>query len=292
MAVNIEALRTAVAEVWQRPRHKLDTATVLEVFPTQFSLMFLGAILGVLGLLISYIASQVGQTAAAKAVGPPGLIVGVGGWILFAWYLRFLLSGARMYPHERAFATVVIEHVLSQPAAPNFHLYERVALRDTLVPHEPTEADEDLEEHEIVVAGLHRWADQVRDQIAEALLAQTGVKADERLLNSGPSTAADVLRNRFQGRGTAPKVVNQYEVPLETGTATVWELADQVTFRFRWPGQTPGTFTPAGQKLADGAVHAQMTVVVTTTPAELWYLLWAEMGPLQPGPAPDTQALS
>ncbi|MCC7490747.1 MAG: hypothetical protein IT204_00280 [Fimbriimonadaceae bacterium] len=273
MAEHDKALQRTVADVWSRPALGRDTATLLEIYPNQFSFAVLGAIGGILGLLIGYIAKNVGQTEAARSVGPTGVVVGIVCWVLCFVMLKKVFRKGSLYANERSFGSAVFDRILGQPGAPNMHLWERVGTAGAL----GETAAETLPEM------LHEWSSVATAQVADALVKQAGVSAEAPIQRSGPATIAESLGRRIQSRGAEVQIVAQHEALVESGQAVWYDLAQEVTFRLFWPGQSAATFTAEGLALSRATVAARLTATVIQNRAGDWYILTAAIG--EPRPA-------
>ncbi len=264
-----EVIRERLAEALQLPRPRLDTAAILDVYPNEFSAMMLGAIVGILSLFIGYMANAVGATPGTRAIAPFAVVLGVIGLIVGAVMCQRILTARKQYANERAFAKSVFDRVLSQPSAPNWHLYERLALRGAL--GNPEAAD--------VNASLHEWTQARRQSIAEALTAAAGIQGSDKVSETGPETVAEHLPSRLFGKLTSDLTSTEETLAVDGQSLSVWHVEQPVTFQYRLLDEHKAGVTEAGHKMAAAGVSYRLQAVVTCTPSEAWYVLAADLVP-------------
>ncbi len=191
-------LAERVAKVWDRPRLRMDTATLLEVYPNKFSWRVLGIIFGFLACEIGFFANQksIGRAEWAAQVPMPALILGLTSLVLSILGMVKMVSGKGQYRTAQDFAEMVFVHVLGQPAAPNYHLYERVALPETL--GVAPDRDDDNDDVADAADSLHAWMDRSRETISHALLERAGIEPDAQLFENAPATAAELVGKTLQ----------------------------------------------------------------------------------------------
>ncbi len=271
------ALRATLEDIWERPKPKLDTATVLELHPTPFSFLVISAIFCILSVFIGYVAEQAGQSEAARAIGPPAFAAAVVAAVAFVVLLFLVLTIRSHYKDEKAFAANVIDRVLALPSAPNFHIFERVGLPRTFG---STTA-------ETAADALHEWMTEIQATLTEALAREVGLSADEPMIKGTKLTIGEIAAGSLDGKLGELHLDQSYEVSLTAASARIWKARQNISYRCRNPSATVGALTPQGEKLLDAVVHATATVHVTQTPAHAWYLVHAELSEPQSGPAED-----
>jgi len=281
-------LAERIAKVWDRPRLKVDMATLLEVYPHKFSLRVLGIIFGFLACEIGFFASQpeIGRAVWAGRVPLPAFAIGGAALVLSFLGLIKMVSGRGQFRTAQDFAEMIFNHVLAQPGAPNYHFFERVALPETLGVAPDREDDNDNVAD--AADSLHAWMERSREAIRNALIERAGIEADVPLFENAPATAADMVDKNIQAMVGPSRVEGETLVELESAQAKVERLQKNATFSFRAPESVLGHLTPDGRKLADAQVHATMSVAIVHTPVDAWYVVDAGLGEIKPGAAEDT----
>lgn len=273
-AASTDKLQSLVAEAWKAPRRKLDTATVLEVFATQFTIAVFAGMLGLLSTIIGVVAMVAGQKTHAQGIGPGAVGFGVCGVIVGVVMLVRIASGRKQYAGRDEFAAEVLEHIVSKPSAPNMHLYERLAVPGTLGERDADESD-----------SLRAWMEETQQKVTAALLAAAGVQPDEKLYQGAPATAVDGVRPQLMSD------LGDLQVdPLETcevggQQVPVWIARQHANFRFK-PEHTLGPLTTSGEKVAEAAIRAQLTAVVMLNAVGDWYVLQLGVTDLDVAAAP------
>lgn len=282
-----EKIRIAVAEVWDRPLPKMDTATALELLPTQFSVMVLSAVVSLLSLLIGYLSRNAipmgeGQTGAAQYMTLPAYLVSIAALITAIVFAIKTYRSQQQYRDARSFADTVFDRILAKPSAPNFHIFERIAIPEAVGGDRETPPDE----------SLHAWMNQAQRRIAEVLAEQAGVKLTAQVIKKIDTTVLDACEKHLDSKVGELALKEPYEVGVENGPAQVWEASQTVTFRCKSPTQLTTSLLPAALKLIEEQAHATMYATVTRNPQGAWFLLDAWMSDPQPGPASDAQSFA
>lgn len=280
-------LAERIAKVWDRPRLKVDTATLLEVYPNKFSWRVLGIIFGVLSCEIGFFASQaaIGRAEWAAQIPVPAISVGLAVLILSIIGMAKMVSGKGQYRSPEAFADMVFARVLAQPGAPNYHFWERVALPETLGIAEDREDDNDQVAD--AADSLHAWMERSIATISQALLDRAGIDADAAIFENAPATAAEMIAKNIQAKVGPTRADGEAEVAIGDASATVSHFVRNATFSFRADEAVLGHLTPEGRKLAEAEVHAVMAASVVHTAVDAWYVLDAGLGEIKPGAAED-----
>jgi len=237
-------LAERVAKVWDRPRLRMDTATLLEVYPNKFSWRVLGIIFGFLACEIGFFANQksIGRAEWAAQVPMPALILGLTSLVLSILGMVKMVSGKGQYRTAQDFAEMVFVHVLGQPAAPNYHLYERVALPETL--GVAPDRDDDNDDVADAADSLHAWMDRSRETISHALLERAGIEPDAQLFENAPATAAELVGKTLQAVLGPSRADGEVQVDLSGTPAKVSRFTRSATFRFHAPEAVLGHLTP------------------------------------------------
>ncbi|NUQ00744.1 MAG: hypothetical protein HUU35_12910 [Armatimonadetes bacterium] len=273
MPVSESKVAPLIAKVWSAPRQKMDTATLLEVSANLFSATVLTLLFGLLSTFIGYISGAAGQSEAARAMQVPAMIVGGLGFVAGIVLLVKLLSGKSQYKDERGFAAAAADHVFSQPSAPNFHFFERVALPGTL--GEP--GDENVAET------LRDWMAVATHDISVAMLAQAGVEPGRPMGDRDATLTHEAVPTHIIGKIGQPSVTDQKQVKVGDAAATVYEVTVPVAYRLLGLETSFGNLTEEAKKLADTIMHTTYTLTVVQTPSSNWHLLDAARAELASG---------